>query len=103
MSKKIREHQQVEWPPNWGVFRTENYGQPNSDPAFCKIAVLMNVCALMPSEDRITIDVKHRDYYGLIAGDVEVRDKTILIPLFEVLEKQLGQTVDAVGEIELPF
>ena len=103
MSKKIREHQQIEWPPRWGGSITEKYCQPNLDPRFHKVAVLTNVCALMPDEEWLTIDVSHRDSDSSITGNIHVKDKAILIPLSEELQKQIGQTVEALGEIELPF
>ena len=80
--------------PQWGtVLKQEDPSlcHPNLAPDFCERATLLSVDGPINGDPSIvTINVKHPDYRGVVAGDLETDSKEAQQRLYELLRTNLG-------------
>ena len=99
---KLREY--PFWAPKWGAYRVvEHADMPASNSDFLANGVLASVDFPDPYAPRrriVTINVKHKDYFEPVPGDIEVGEIGSRRGLYQLLYGLVGKSLAEVAETE---
>jgi hypothetical protein len=105
-AKMKRNEMHPSWPPKWGASKKAERRSTPYPANFASKGRLESVNEILPasqdSQLRVTINVSHPDYEGLIAGDVCVADEGTQHRIHELLLSKLAQhpTIDEIGDLQ---
>jgi hypothetical protein len=92
------------WPPEWGAVLKQRLSAPSTNliiaPDFCERAILERFDELINGNPPVvTINVKHPDYQGLVAGNLRADSELVQRRLYELFRTNLGLRVSEIGNL----